>query len=711
MKRKVKLFPTLILLTCGALVAAAVPCLSSSHAPATNQPSQANSSAENLTGQSPAPAAAPIPLAHVSRVSVVHSQDGQGTTIRLAADRQPVYHVFQLSNPPRLVVDLMGARNDSGQWKVPADSPYLKDVRLGRFSREDGGTLRIVADLTGNPVFEVHGAANGIQIELVSREAAKNNSKPAVTESAPTPLQTEVVAPPASQPVPAGKKEAAKTAALSGNKATVPALAATTSSYLSALPGTSSPAVAVAAPAAERAGNPNSESVAAQTAANVMAGSTEAAQAANPDQAEAGSDQTPKYTGEPISLNLKNVDLKDFFRLIHEISGLNILVDPDVNGTVTMVLDAVPWDQALDIVLKDNGLGKQLEGNVLRIAKVSTLQAEQEEAKKLAAAKIDNEPLVTVFRPIDYAKATTLAAMLKSWVGGGALSSRGSVLVDDRTNTLIISDIKQRIPIIESIVSKLDTKSAQISIEARIVRVTTDFARDLQSALAFATINSTGHLVNSGATGQGVGATTGNVTSTGNGTAGSSITAPVTAASATGFGVYFLTNAAGRYLVNGAIAAAETRDEAKIISRPSVVTQNNVQATVIQGTQIPVQTSINNTISVQFVQASLQLEVTPQVTNDGNVFLTLRITNNSPGAVLTTVAPSINTQSATTEVLVPDGGTVVFGGVTVTQRTKSVTQVPLLGSIPVLGHLFKNSSTTSNDQELLFFVTPKILKG
>jgi type IV pilus assembly protein PilQ len=450
----------------------------------------------------------------------------------------------------------------------------------------------------------------------------------------------------------------------------------------------------------------------AAAAAGVMGGSAEASLAALPGQthplagsnplaSEMGATQssaTPQYTGQPISLDLKDVDLKDFFRLIHEISGLNVIVDPDVTGTVTLDLNDVPWDQALAIVLRDNALGDQLQGNVLRIAKLSTLQAEQTQSQKLAEAKMEAAPLVTVFRRVSYAKASTIAKLLKSWVGGGALSSRGSVLVDDRTNTLIISDIPQRIPMIESVINKLDTKAAQVSIQARIVQVTTNFARNLQTALSTALTNTSGSTIAGGATGLNVGAT--------------SVRPPtVTTGTAGGFGVFVISNAGHLYNINAAIAAAETRSEAKTISRPSIVTQNNVQGTVIQGTQIPIQTTINNTISIQYVQASLELQVTPQVTADGNVFLTIQVTNATPGPALTSAGPSIATQSATTQVLVPNGGTVVFGGVNVTGRSKAVTQVPWLGAIPVLGHLFKNSNTTSNDQELLFFVTPRVLPG
>jgi type IV pilus assembly protein PilQ len=294
-----------------------------------------------------------------------------------------------------------------------------------------------------------------------------------------------------------------------------------------------------------------------------------------------------------------------------------------------------------------------------------------------------------------------LASLLKSWVGGGALTKRGNILVDDRTNTLIISDIQSQVPIIDSIITKLDKKAKQVYIEARIVRVNADFVRNLAGALTVGTANTSGSTITAGATGSGSSVTTS--------TEERSIT--VTQATAGGFGVYAVSNAGAKYIINAAISAAETKSQAKTISSPAIVTQNNVPGSVLQGTQIPIQTSINNTISIQYVQASLELKVTPQVTEDGNIFLVINVRNASPGAILSQAGPSINTQEATTQVLVPDGGTVVFGGVNVTGRSKSATYVPLLGSIPILGHLFKSSNVTDSDQQLLFFVSPKVMPG
>ena len=448
---------------------------------------------------------------------------------------------------------------------------------------------------------------------------------------------------------------------------------------------------------------------AAQTLNPQNVSESAAAQGAPPTStAGASHESKPEYTGEPISLNLKDVDLKDFFRLVHEISGLNIIVDPNVSGSVTMVLDSVPWDQALDIVLKDNGLGKVLEGNVLRIAKLQTLTAEQETQTKLAAARMDAAPLATVFQHINYAKAADIATLLKTWAGGGALSRRGTVLVDTRGNTLIISDVESQIPIILNVVSKIDRRSKQVSIEARVVLASADFTRTLSSALSGSVANPSGSTLGGGQTGTNSSITPSNTLPNGKPPLSSLI---MPSNPTTGFGAIAITNASSRYVINAVISAQEERDQAKTISRPTIVTQNNVQGRVQQGVEVPIQTTINNTISVQYINATLQLTVTPQVTDDNNVFLVIEVRNDSVGAAISGVGPEINTQQATTSVLVPDGGTVVFGGITVTSRSKSATYVPLLGNIPVLGHLFKTSNTSDQDQELLFFVSPTVLES
>lgn len=641
-------------------------------------------------------------LSRVTGISIGTVDDGHGTAIEIKTSRPTEYHVMRMGEPDRLVLDLEGAKNGTNRWRYGSESPLLERVRVGRLSSEHGGVIRIVADLRGSPAFSVDRQPSGFRIELMPRGSTskKESTHDADIDVSPQkqssagkaavegfPKTTTGQATLETEPGPAGLNSQLSTLA------NVPSRTVR-QKVMSAAGETSMPADDPKRPKQqELAGTAHAEN-----AAKVVAATQEPATSRSglPVTRNIEPQNGPTYSGKRISLDLKGVDIRDFFRLIHEISGLNVIVDPDVSGSVTVVLDDVPWDQALALVLNNNGLGDRLEGNVLRIARLSTLTSEQEERKKLAIASEDSAPLVTVFRPLSYAKAATIAALLKTWVGGGALSPRGTVLVDDRSNTLIVSDIASHIPKIETIVSKLDRKAQQVSIQARIIRATSDFARNLSTALSFAQRNGSGSVAMGGATGNPV--------------SGEPLTPPaVTTSPATGFGVFVLSNLGRNYAINAAIAAAETHDQAKTISQPSIVTQNNVEGTVIQGTQIPIQTTINNTISVQYVQASLQLKVTPQVTQDGNVFLTIDVENSTPGPALTLAGPTINTQSATTQVLVPDGGTVVFGGVTVHTKSNSSTGVPLLESIPALGHLFKSTTSQSNDQELLFFVTPKIL--
>ena len=649
-------------------------------------------------GKDAVPAAPSKQVARLTRVSIRPSNVKPGTQIDLATSQPVPYQVLHLTNPNRLVLDLKGAQNATDQWKFMADSPYLVRVRLGRFSEEDGGVVRVVADLNGDPAYDVARQPTGLRIDLKPASGGLGSNGPATLSArlAAAVVQSAKITPEPRLP----QSPIQQAAATPESRLPVKSMAAipvhtelARAPEASAIPSSngSLPASSGSQPEAKSV---ISESIQAAKAARVVAHTT----GQNPASAtpDTGPATEPRYTGERISLNLKEVDLKDFFRLIHQISGLNIIIDPNVSGSVTTTLDDVPWDQALDIVLRDNGLGKQLDGNILRIAKISTLTAEQQQEQQLAEAKVQAAPLVTVFRSLSYAKATALASLLKSWTGGGGLSRRGTVMVDDRTNTLIISDIPSQIPLINSVINKLDKKAQQVSIEARIIRATSDFARNLGVALSYAQNNPSKSLVTGGATGVNVSA--------------QPLSPPtITTGTATGFGVFVISNLGANYAINAAIAAAESRDEAKTISRPSIVTQNNIQGIVVQGTQIPIQTTINNTISVQYVQASLQLTVTPQVTQDGHIFLTIDVQNSSPGPALTLAGPTINTQSATTQILVPDGGTVVFGGVTVSTRSKSFTGIPLLGSIPVLGHLFQNSVVQNDDQELLFFVTPKVL--
>lgn len=658
------------------------------------------------------PASSSGPLL-VSKVSFDKHESGE-TFVDIATSRSATYRVTTLPSPARLVVDFEGAQNTSPQRDYPAETAVLKAVRIGQFRAKDPSIVRVVADLNGNPVFDVHATAAGVRIELRPRVSAKSASLTAQAPVAPAkPMATRTVETAAAAPAPVTVAKVVAPApppeVVDRKPAVAPPLPAETRDAMkqdvqNTLPAIASSKQEVAAPLPPPA-SATPEALRAEHAAQTLTpgkvDSLSAAQGAPPATPSGPTvEANSAYTGEPISLNLKDVDLKDFFRLIHEISGLNIILDPNVSGSVTLVLDSVPWDQALEIVMKNNRLGKVLEGNVLRIAKIETLTAEQDGQSKLADARMNAAPLVTLFRPVNYAKAQDIATLLKSWAGGGALSRRGTVLVDIRANTLIISDVQSQMPIIENVLTKLDKKAKQVSIEARVVLANADFTRTLSSALSGATHTPQGSTQVGGTTGAGA-------------TVSTTTTFPVvqalTPVPSSEFGSFAITNASSRYLINAIISAQEERDQAKTLSRPTIVTQNNVQGMVQQGVQVPIQTTINNTISVQYYAATLQLTVTPQVTDDNNIFMIIHVLNDSVGSSIAGVGPEINTQEATTSVLVPDGGTVVFGGITVTSRSKSATYVPWIGSIPVLGHLFKTNNVTDSDQELLFFVSPKII--
>ncbi len=447
---------------------------------------------------------------------------------------------------------------------------------------------------------------------------------------------------------------------------------------------------------------------------------------APPEPAQQAEAQAPpqqpakRYSGEPISVNLKDVDLKDFFRLIHEISGLNVVVDPSVKGTLTIVLDDVPWDQALDIVLRNNSLDKQLEGNVLRVATKETLKKEAETRRDLAKAEAEAVDQVTATRVLSYAKATSMRDTLKRF-----LSSRGELLADERSNTLIIRDIPSVIPGIDNLIRQLDRKGQQVEIEARVVAASRSFARDIGTQFGFATSTTGGRSVFGGVPGVGISPLVGAAPLPP--LVGSPVPSPLGTAGPGGGAIPLNTNLGAGAPTSGVsfihrspnaaldlmITAAEAKGVGKLLSKPKVITQNNEKATVKQGTKIPVQTTINNTISVQFIDAVLKLEVTPQITAEGTVYMEVVVENTQIDAGIPRVQgiPALDTQSVEAKVLINDGGTVVIGGIIISSQRTDISQVPLFGSIPLIGHLFKRTTVNVQSQELLFFLTPRIIQG
>src|SRR5579862_3707235 len=412
-----------------------------------------------------------------------------------------------------------------------------------------------------------------------------------------------------------------------------------------------------------------------------------------------------KYTGSPISLDLQGADLRAVLRSFSEISGLNMVIDPAVNGTVDVALRDVPWDQALDIILTANKLGYVVDGTIVRIAPLGTLADEQTQKRKLEDEKALAGDLLSQSRRLSYAKAAELEPLLTK-----QLSQRGTFTMDPRTNTIIIRDLEPRVTAAMDLVTLLDRPQPQVEIEARIIQTNKSFARQLgiqwgfngQASPAlgnqtpFAFPNSVG--VNGAAVGA-VGTP-----------ANTAVALPAPSGGTSGVHLA-LGSINGAFNLDATLTALETSGNARILSTPRVTTQNNIAAEMTQGTQIPIQTSANNTVSVTFKDAALSLKVTPQIPAADTVIMLINLENSQPDFTrAVNGTPPINTQRATTTVLVADGQTTVIGGVFVTNEQMSQDRTPGLGTIPLLRWLFKRDANSTSDQELLIFITPRIVK-
>jgi type IV pilus assembly protein PilQ len=672
----------------------------------------------------------------LQRVNVVRGADE--IRVEISARGTVTPKLSTADSPARLVVDLPATFMATGQSHITVGSAGVKGVRIG-MDGQTPPTTRVVVDLDHACRYELNPTADGkFVLTLHSQPATARASAPKT-----------VAAPVAENASPFGPRVVeAKAESTPKAQAVAPSPTASTTPKPEAAAAPSSDFVFVepaydakktpADPAADPAGRAQEAAAkfSDKTAAELLPVRMNAAQSSSQstssstggvgiqpavnlaaEQKEQAGQQPaaagPRYTGEPISVNLKDVDLKDFFRLIHEISGLNVVLDPNVHGTLTIVLDDVPWDQALDIVLKNNDLARELEGNVLRVATVDTLKKEADGRR----AQVESEALavekVSVTRFLSYAHAKDVMLTVKKF-----LSARGEVVADERTNAVIVNDIPKVIPIIDRLLTQLDRKTQEVEIEARGVAATRQFARDIGTQLGFGWGN--GHSAVGGASSAGSSPTTvsnltpGYITVPGSGsTTGSSIplfsnlgsTAPTS-------GLTFL-NASNTVRIDAVLTMAESRGLLKVLSRPRVVTQNNIQAIVKQGVRVPIvtQAQLGGPPTVTYVDAFLRLTVVPQITSENTIFLNVDVENTTPNFAQEVQGnPELITQQATTQVLVTDGGTVVIGGVIQTQNSININQVPLLGNIPILGNLFKHVQVSTSNQELIFFITPRIIQ-
>jgi type IV pilus assembly protein PilQ len=680
-------------------------------------------------------AAAQTP-SQLDRVNVVRGTDD--IRVEMSSQGTLTPKLSTLDSPVRVVVDLPETVMATGQTRILVGAAGVKDVRIG-MDGQTHPTTRIVVDLDKACAYELTPGPAGKLVLTLHANAVAGVPPAAKTVAAlPASQKTSPFAPPVADTQSEPRTPA--TDSMAANSASPKDFVFVEPSY-QAKPQTTTqtqsqgPAEMKKDEAADQPTVRAQEAAARfadKTAAELIPVSAHAAQSQNApnnitpavnlaaeQRAQAGQQPAvtgPKYTGEPISVNLKDVDLKDFFRLIHEISGLNVVLDPNVHGTLTVVLDDVPWDQALDIVLKNNDLARELEGNVLRIATVETLKHEADSRR----AQVESETLavekVSVTRFLSYAKARDVVVTVKKF-----LSQRGDVVADDRTNAVIINDIPKVIPTIDRLLTQLDRKTQEVEIEARVVAATRQFARDIGTQFGFGFGNSGSALGGNAGAGSSpttVGLPTGQspayITVPGTGaTTGSSI--PLFSnlgSTAPSSGLSFVT-ASQTVRIDAVLSLAESRGLLKVLSRPRVVTQNNILALVKQGVRVPIvtQAQLGGPPTVTYIDAFLRLTVTPQITSENTIFLNVDVENTTPNfAQQVQGNPELITQQATTQVLVTDGGTVVIGGVIQTQNSVTIDQVPLLGNIPILGNLFKHTQVNTSNQELIFFITPRIIQ-
>jgi type IV pilus assembly protein PilQ len=443
-------------------------------------------------------------------------------------------------------------------------------------------------------------------------------------------------------------------------------------------------------------------------------------------KAQVAQEDKPVYTGERLTLNFQDIETRAVLQLLADASGQNIVVSDSVTGSVTLRLQNVPWDQALDIVLKTKGLDKRKQDNVIIVAPADEL-ASREKAE-LAARKDIQElaPLRSEFVQVNYAKAQDMADLIKSQ-GGSLLSPRGAVAVDERTNTLLLQDTSDRLADIRRLVATLDIPIRQVLIEARIVIVNDDFSRELGVRAGLTNIQKNGDdgAVIVGGSAQGVDTSLSSaldnlqnngtispvqVPTGGNATDRYNVNLPVTSAA----GKLALAVLGSNYIVDLELSAMQAEGRGEIKSSPHVITANQKEASIEQGVEIPYQQAASSgATTVEFKKAVLSLKVTPQITPDNRIILDLNVKKDSVGSVIVTSGgvgvPSIDTREISTQVLVNDGQTVVLGGILETEERRDETKVPYLGDVPVLGRLFKTTRRTNNKDELLIFVTPKIL--
>jgi type IV pilus secretin PilQ/predicted competence protein len=677
--------------------------------------------------------------ANAIRLSNVNvSEDGQKLNVTAKLSDEAFAHVFALNNPLRLVVDLYDTLLTSTASDYPIYNSGVVRVRTAQFQNTDTQKItRLVFDLTEPQFYTVNTQGGEFTVSFY------NESGPQLVQSfsEPEPTAEDESAPVETDPVKTLEIEK-ETPVFTADTFIEEAAIQTEEQPFAEKPAEETPSpetkeeavVQTLAPpvdsepaAWEEEALPTSEIEPVdepETAVETPNEKTELAQHAEPNgngsahytpqeqfAPQTVAEQRVQYSGEILSLKFKDADLRDVVLYLADFAGLNVVFDPEVRGTVTVDLKDTPWDQALDLILRINKMGKTLEGNVLRIAPTAILTREKEEERRLLETQELAGPMVVKTFTLSYSRATEVENLLKS-----KMSERGEMIVDERTNTIIITEVRDRMEVLERLITVFDTATPQVSIEARIVEATSTFIRNLGVQWGFRGINDPfygnqtslqfpnrslvdGALIPQGIVTKGVGGPLGGY--------GINLPAP---AFTTAVGLS-MANVLDTFRIDMALTALETSGDGRIISAPKVTTQNNQEAEIIQGRQIPVQTVANFTVTTRYVNAALELRATPQITAEGTIIMYIEIRNNAADfANLVNGIPPITTQSAQTTVMVPNGGTTVIGGIYRTEDSITREKVPLLHKIPILGNLFKSFARTKQTRELLIFITPRIIR-
>ena len=445
-------------------------------------------------------------------------------------------------------------------------------------------------------------------------------------------------------------------------------------------------------------------------------------QSLTPEKIEQRKKEQPQFTGERISLSFQNIDVRALLQIIADVAGTNMVVSDAVTGDIAMRLQNVPWDQALDIILRTKGLGVRQQGNVMLVAPLQELATRERVELESAKQVSELAPLRSEIIQLNYAKATDMSALVRSGADKQSmLSERGRLSVDERTNTLIILETREKIEEMRNLFSRLDIPVRQVLIESRIVIADDDYSKQLGVRFGVSTVARNGNngIVTTSGSNAATNTTVGSFLQNGGFpvTLGSqadryNVNLPTTNAPAGSFGLAIL---GADYLVDMELSALQTEGRGEVVSTPRVVTANGKQASVEQGREIPyLESASSGAATISFKKAVLSLLVTPQITPDDRVVMDLAVTNDSQGQNVSTglggQAPAIDTRRLNTQVLVRSGETVVLGGVFNQESTSDQTKVPLLGDVPLLGRLFRSDSKNSIKRELLIFVTPKVLQ-